>query len=98
LAALPGQARTRFEQSLASNRLAAARGYLEGLETLAPADAALPDMRRRLAASLLGFAAERLGAGEIARAASAIDQAAEIDPGHQDLVAMRARLEQAQRR
>ncbi len=98
LAALPGQARTRFEQSLASNRLAAARGYLEGLETLAPADGALPDMRRRLAASLLGFAAERLGAGEIARAATAIDQAAEIDPGHQDLVAMRARLEQAQRR
>ncbi len=98
LAALPGQARTRFEQALGANRLAAARGYLEGLETLAPADGALTEMRRRLAGSLLGFAAERLGAGEIARASGAIDQAAEVDPSHPDLVAMRARLEQAQRR
>ena len=52
-------------------------------------------MRRRLARSLLGQAAERLGAGELKRAGEAFDQAREIDPTNPELPAMQARLEQA---
>jgi serine/threonine-protein kinase PpkA len=95
LAALPALARNRFEEALGANRLATARGTLEALSTLAPTDAALPEMRRRLARSLLGQAAERLGAGELKRAAEAFDQARAIDPTNPDLPAMQARLEQA---
>jgi serine/threonine-protein kinase PpkA len=95
LAALPALARKRFEEAIGVNRLATARGTLEALSTLAPSDAALPEMRRRLARSLLGQAAERLGAGELKRASEAFDQAREIDPTNPELPAMQARLEQA---
>jgi serine/threonine-protein kinase PpkA len=96
IAALPDAARQRFEQALSRNRLSDARGYMQGLETLAPADSALPDMRRRLARSLLGYADERLGAGELDRARAAVEMAAEIDPSSEGLPAMQARLEQAE--
>jgi serine/threonine-protein kinase PpkA len=95
LAELPGLARQRFETALGANRLTTALGTVEALETLAPTDAALPDMRRRLARSLLGQAAERLGAGELKRAGDAFDQARELDPTNPELPAMQARLEQA---
>ena len=95
LAQLPAEARRRFEQSMGSSRLSSARGYLEGLQTLAPTDSALPDMKRRLAAALLGYANERLGAGEFNRAAEALTQAGELDPTHPDLASLRARLDQA---
>ena len=93
--ALPVHARRRFEEALAANRLQAAHDAVQALQSLAAADQALPGMRSRLARSLLGYAAERLGAGELARAATAIDQARELDPNHADLPAMQARLEQA---
>ena len=95
LAGLPALARQRFEAALGANRLATARGTIEALMTLAPTDASLPDMRRRLARSLLGQASERLGAGEIKRATEAFDQARELDPTNPELPAMQARLEQA---
>jgi hypothetical protein len=95
VAALPALARQRFEDSLGSNRLSTARGAIEALSTLAPADASLTDMRRRLARSLLGQATERLGAGEVARARQMFDQARELDPTNPDFAAMQARLEQA---
>ncbi len=92
---LPAATRQRFEQALGTSRVNAARGYLEGLQTLAPSDAALPEMRRRLAAALLGFATERLGAGEIQRANEAMLQASELDPNNPGIAALRARLDQA---
>jgi serine/threonine-protein kinase PpkA len=95
LAALPALARRRFDEALGANRLATAHGAVEALATLAPTDAALPDMRRRLARSLLGQATERLGAGEIKRAQQIFDQARELDPTNPDLPALQARLEQA---
>jgi serine/threonine-protein kinase PpkA len=95
LAALPALARQRFEQAIGANRLVTARGTIEALATLAPADPALPEMRRRLARSLLGQASERLGAGEIAAARAAFDQARELDPTNTELPALQARLEQA---
>lgn len=94
---LPDAARQLFEQAMAGNRVSAARGYLEGLETLSPGDAALPGMKRRLAAALLGYAAERLGAGEVARATEALLQASELDPTNPDIASLRARLDQVPR-
>ena len=95
VAALPALAQQRFEEAIGANRLTTARGTIEALATLVPTDAALPEMRRRLARSLLGQAAERLGAGELKRAQEAFDQARELDPTNSELPAMQARLEQA---
>lgn len=95
LAQLPVLVRKRFEEAAGSNRLDSARAAIDTLATIAPGDAGLPEMRRRLARSFLGQAAERLGAGEIARASSAIDQARELDPTSPELPALQARLEQA---
>jgi len=95
MAELPAATRQLFEQALGSSRLSAARGYLEGLQTLAPSDVALPDMRRRLAAALVGYATERLGAGEVDRARGALDQAQEVDPNNPDIARLRARIDQA---
>jgi serine/threonine-protein kinase PpkA len=95
LAGLPALAKQRFEEALGANRLLTARGTIEALSTLAPADSALPDMRRRLARSLLGQAAEKLGSNELKRAREAFDQARELDPTNPDLASMQARLEQA---
>jgi serine/threonine-protein kinase PpkA len=97
IAAIPAAARRFFDDAIGTQRLSSARGYVEGLETVAPADPALFDMKRRLARSLLGYADERLGAGEVQRARDAFEQASELDPGNPDLAAMRARLEQATR-
>jgi serine/threonine-protein kinase PpkA len=95
LAQLPVQTRKRFEDALALNRLDSALRTVEIMGTIAPGDAALPDMRRRLARSFLGQASERLGAGEIRRASQAIDRARELDPTAPELPSMQARLEQA---
>jgi serine/threonine-protein kinase PpkA len=95
LAELPGLAKQRFEEAIAANRLSTARGTIEALASLAATDSALPEMRRRLARSLLGQAAERLGAGELKRAQDVFDQAREIDPTNPEIAAMQARLEQA---
>ncbi len=92
---LPAATRQQFEAALGSNKLGAARGYLEGLQSLAASDTALPDMKRRLAAALIGYATERLGAGETERASKALEQAIELDPNHPDITSLRARLEQA---
>jgi serine/threonine-protein kinase PpkA len=95
IASIPAAARTNFDQAIATGRLGAARGYVEGLESVSPGDTALIEMKRRLARSLLGHADERLGAGELARARQAFEQASELDPTNVDLPAMRARLERA---
>lgn len=95
MAQLPVLTRKRFEEALSANRLDTARGMIEVMSTIAPADTGLPDMRRRLARSFLGQASERLGAGEIGRASEAIDRARELDPTAAELPAMQARLEQA---
>src|SRR5690606_6101784 len=56
LAALPEQARERFEQALAAGRLREAHGHIETIQGLAPGDPMLPDLRQRLARALLGYA------------------------------------------
>ncbi len=59
-----------------------------------PADPDLPGIRFNLAERWIGIADERIGAGEPAAAARALDAAERVDPGHPDLPAMRRRLEQ----
>lgn len=59
-----------------------------------PADPDLPGIRFNLAERWIGIADERIGAGQAAAAARALDAAERVDPGHPDLPAMRRRLEQ----
>lgn len=92
---LPAQARSRFEAALSASQLNRALRYLEGLQVVAPTDAALPAMRERLAAAYSGLADERLGRGELRSARQALERVAELAPNHTSLPALRARLEQA---
>ncbi len=95
LADLPKRAWQRFEESMTANRLGTARDALDAVGVIRPADPMLTSARQRLARSYLAYASERIGAGEIARATRAVDQARELDPDNVELPAMRARLEQA---
>ncbi len=92
---LAGQARQRFDSAMSINQPNRALRYFEGLQVVAPADAALPSMRQRLAAAFVGLATERLGRGETAPARQALERAAELEPNNTELPALRARLEQA---
>mgnify|MGYP001172838923 FL=1 len=92
---LPAQAQARFDAALAASRPNDALRYLEGLQVVAPGSAELASMRQRLAAAYVGVASERLGRGEIASARQALERAAELEPNHIELPALRARLEQA---
>lgn len=73
-------ARSCLEDNLRGNRLRAARTCLDAWQALAPADAALPSARRRLAQRWIAVGSERLGAGDAAFAVQALAQAREIDP------------------
>ena len=95
LSALPERIRQRFENQLSGNHLQSALGQVNALASLSVSDPSLPNMRKRLAGRFLAYAAERIGAGELQRAAKAIDNAAELDPMNSELPAMQARLEQA---
>jgi serine/threonine protein kinase len=95
LQGLPAQARQRFDAALAASRPNDALRYLEGLQVVAPTSAELPLMRQRLAIAYLGLANERLGRGELASARQALERAAELEPNHIEIPALRARLEQA---
>ena len=95
LQGLPAQARQRFDAALAASRPNDALRYLEGLQVVAPTSTELPLMRQRLAVAYLGLANERLGRGELASARQALERAAELEPNHIEIPALRARLEQA---
>jgi Tfp pilus assembly protein PilF len=92
---LPAQAQARFDAALAASRPNDALRYLEGLQVVAPGATELASMRQRLAAAYVGVASERLGRGEMAPARQALERAAELEPNHIELPALRARLEQA---
>ncbi len=95
LAGLPDLAMQRFEQAMVGNQLGLARRSLEVVAAVSGADARLGPARQRLAQRLVGFASERLGAGEIEAAMRAFDQARELDPSNRELPSLQARLEQA---
>jgi serine/threonine-protein kinase PpkA len=79
---MPQSAVRLAEEALASDRLNAARGFVEGLAQLAPNDARLPGLRRRTADALIDSARERLAAGQRRSALLALDAAREIDAGN----------------
>jgi uncharacterized protein HemY len=95
LLGLPAEARRHFEQALGQGQLGRARGYVEGLESQHSGAAGVADMKQRLSRAYAGYASERLGAGEFARAREGVDQARELDPDNPELVQLQARLEAA---
>nr|WP_282452848.1 serine/threonine-protein kinase [Lysobacter sp. CAU 1642] len=92
---LPLRAAEHFETALSTGRLGRARGYVEGLESTNASAPGLGAMKRRLSQAYAGYAAERLGAGELQRARDGFEQALELDPDNAELVTLRARLEAA---
>ncbi|MBD8527124.1 serine/threonine-protein kinase [Pseudomarimonas arenosa] len=92
---LAGEAKRRFEESLAGSRLSSARGYVEGLESYRADDPGLPGMKRRLASLYLGDARQRLERNELQQAQRSLNYARELDPNNPDSVELQARLDRA---
>ncbi len=90
-------ARTCLDGNLQGNRLQAARTCLDAWQALAPGDPLLPAARRRLAQRWLAVGSERLGAGDIAFASRALEQARELDATTPELPAFAERLGSAKR-
>ncbi len=90
-------ARDCLEVNLQGNRLQAARTCLDAWQALAPGDPLLPAARRRLAQRWLAVGSERLGAGDVAFASRALEQARELDASTPELPAFAERLGNAKR-
>ncbi|MGX9719398.1 hypothetical protein [Stenotrophomonas acidaminiphila] len=90
-------ARHCLDDNLQGNRLQAARTCLDAWQALAPGDPLLPAARRRLAQRWLAVGSERLGAGDVAFASRALEQARELDAATPELPAFAERLGNARR-
>lgn len=77
---LPERARVLFETALGEQHNYAAGGYLVVVNQLAPQDAALPTMRRRLAEAYLKQATAEQQAGKPAAAAKSMSRARKLQP------------------
>ncbi|WP_428480755.1 hypothetical protein [Pseudoxanthomonas mexicana] len=89
--------RNCYEDELRANRIRRAQACLQAWQTLQPREAGLADARRRLAEKWIAVGSERLGAGDVAFAAQALEEARRLDaavPGMDDFQA-RVRLAQA---
>lgn len=76
-----------FEDELHGNRLRRAQSCLQAWQTLQPGHAELADARRRMAQKWIAVGDERLGAGDVAFAAQALQEAQRLDrqaPGVED--------------
>jgi hypothetical protein len=62
---------------------------------VAPADPRLDELRREIAARWVGYATERLAAGELEAAREAADKARALDPAQPALAVLEARLQAA---
>ncbi|MBD9478486.1 hypothetical protein IB225_05765 [Pseudoxanthomonas sp. PXM02] len=71
--------RACYEEELRANRVRRAQACREAWQTLQPRDPALPDTRRQLAEKWIAVGTERLGAGDLAFATEALDQARALD-------------------
>ncbi len=92
-----GQAiRACFESELSGNRLVRTRACYDAWQTVEPRDARLPEARRRLAAKWIAIGDERLGAGDIAFAAQALQEARQLDADAPGLGEFSARVRSAQ--
>ncbi len=88
-------ARRCMDDNLRGNRLRAARTCLDAWQALAPTDPGLPLAHRRLAQRWLAVGSERLGMGDTAFAAQALQQAREIDAGTPEIPAFAQRVRTA---
>lgn len=88
-------ARRCYQDRLRRNDLGRARDCLDRWQSLAADDAGLSPARRRLAERWLAHGEERLGAGEVQRAAAALVAARRIDPATPGLDAFAERLRAA---
>jgi hypothetical protein len=71
--------RACYEDELRANRIRRAQACGQAWQTLQPRDPALPDARRLLAEKWIAVGTERLGAGDLAFATEALDQARALD-------------------
>ena len=94
-ARLLGAAKDCFERELRSNSLGRAGACLDARATLAEDAGDLASARLRLAQRWLAIGDERLGAGELHRATSALQSAREIDPSVPGLAEFGERLRTA---
>jgi len=84
-----------FEDRLRENRVQAAGACLDAWQTLAPGDMTLAAARRRLAQRWLAIGSERLGAGDLAFAQQALQQARHWQPDLAELGDFEQRLRNA---
>lgn len=80
---------------LRATRLTDAQQRLADLATVAPADPRLDELRREIAARWVGYATERLAAGELEVAREAAEKARALDPAQPALAVLEARLQAA---
>lgn len=82
--------RACFEDELRGNRIARARACYDGWQALDPGSRGLADARQRLAQKWIAVGTERLGAGDVAFAVRALQEARELDgnaPGLEEFAA-----------
>lgn len=88
--------RNCYEDELRANRIRRAQACLQAWQTLQPRDAGLTDARRRLAEKWIAVGSERLGEGDVAFAAQALEEARRLDAGVSGLDDFHARVRLAQ--
>lgn len=71
--------RSCYEDELRANRIRRAQACQQAWQTLQPRDPAMQDARRRLAEKWIAVGTERLGAGDLAFAAQALQEAQQLD-------------------
>jgi len=85
-----------YEDELRANRIRRAQACQQAWQTVQPRDPALPDARRRLAEKWIAVGTERLGAGDLAFAAQALQEARRLDAAVPSLVDFEGRVRTAQ--
>jgi hypothetical protein len=85
-----------YEDELRANRIRRAQACQQAWQTLQPRDPALADVRRRLAEKWIAVGAERLGAGDVAFATQALEEARKLDVDSPGLDDFEARVKVAQ--
>lgn len=88
--------RSCFEDELRGNRIGRARSCYDAWVALDPGSSQLADARRRLAQKWVAVGTERLGAGDVAFAARALQEARALDAGAPGVDEFAARVQSAQ--
>ena len=88
--------RSCYEDELRANRIRRAQACQQAWQTLQPRDAGLPDAKRRLAEKWIAVGSERLGAGDVAFAVQALEEALRLDATVVGLDDFRVRVRLAQ--